>query len=470
MIFSSLTFLLLFFPITFFLYFFTPVKFKTIFLIIISFLFYAWGEPFYIFLLLALIIINYKFGLLLFNSKNKKLILIFSIIINVLVLGFFKYGSFFISNIENLFNINLNYKFPQLPLGVSFFTFSAISYLVDVFNKKIKPKGKFAQFVLYISFFPKLISGPIARYQEIESGFKIKRSKIEDISIGLRRFVLGLAKKVLIADKISIIATGLMVANVWDSSIYLAWFGVILFGLQIYYDFSGYTDMAIGIARVFGFNLPENFNQPYLSKSVSEFWRRWHITLGSWFRDYVYIPLGGNRVKTIINLRNLLIVWVLTGLWHGASWNFVLWGLYFGVFIILEKYFLTKILEKLPKLLNWLYASILIFAGWALFIPGGFKASVERYTGLFVGNYTISQTIINELLYAVKDNWVYIFLAILFVLPTNKIILAIKSMRIFSKYKYLFNLFATIFIVLIFWLSISNIISSSTNVFIYFGF
>lgn len=390
--------------------------------------------------------------------------------INVLVLGFFKYGNFFVSNINNLLNINLNYEFPQLPLGVSFFTFSAISYLVDVFNGKIKPRGKFAQFVIYISFFPKLISGPIARYQEMESGFKIKKSKIEDVNIGLKRFVLGLAKKVLIADKISVIASSLMVANVWNSSIYLAWFGVVLFGLQIYYDFSGYTDMAIGVARIFGFKLPENFNQPYLSKSVSEFWRRWHITLGNWFRDYVYIPLGGNRVKTIINIRNLIIVWMLTGLWHGASWNFVLWGLYFGVFIVLEKYFLAKILKKLPKLLNWFYASILIFAGWSLFIPGGFRESIERYSGLFIGDYSINQNMINELLYAVKDNWIYIILAILFILPINKLILAIKNTQIFSKHKNLFNLATVIFTILLFWLSISNIVGSSVNTFIYFGF
>ncbi|MGB4420677.1 MAG: MBOAT family O-acyltransferase [Candidatus Saccharimonadales bacterium] len=390
--------------------------------------------------------------------------------INVLVLGFFKYGNFFVSNINNLLNINLNYEFPQLPLGVSFFTFSAISYLVDVFNGKIKPRGKFAQFVIYISFFPKLISGPIARYQEMESGFKIQKSKIEDVNIGLKRFVLGLAKKVLIADKISVIASSLMVANVWNSSIYLAWFGVVLFGLQIYYDFSGYTDMAIGVARIFGFKLPENFNQPYLSKSVSEFWRRWHITLGNWFRDYVYIPLGGNRVKTIINIRNLIIVWMLTGLWHGASWNFVLWGLYFGVFIVLEKYFLAKILKKLPKLLNWFYASILIFAGWSLFIPGGFRESIERYSGLFIGDYSINQNMINELLYVVKDNWIYIILAILFILPINKLILAIKNTQIFSKHKNLFNLATVIFTILLFWLSISNIVGSSVNTFIYFGF
>lgn len=470
MLFNSLTFLLLFFPIVFFLYFSLPLKFKNVFLIIISLIFYAWGEPFYIFLLIALMIVNYRFSLSLSESKNKKIILIFSIMINVLVLGFFKYGNFFVSNINNLLNINLNYEFPQLPLGVSFFTFSAISYLVDVFNGKIKPRGKFAQFVIYISFFPKLISGPIARYQEMESGFKIKKSKIEDVNIGLKRFVLGLAKKVLIADKISVIASSLMVANVWNSSIYLAWFGVVLFGLQIYYDFSGYTDMAIGVARIFGFKLPENFNQPYLSKSVSEFWRRWHITLGNWFRDYVYIPLGGNRVKTIINIRNLIIVWMLTGLWHGASWNFVLWGLYFGVFIVLEKYFLAKILKKLPKLLNWFYASILIFAGWSLFIPGGFRESIERYSGLFIGDYSINQNMINELLYAVKDNWIYIILAILFILPINKLILAIKNTQIFSKHKNLFNLATVIFTILLFWLSISNIVGSSVNTFIYFGF
>ena len=470
MLFNSLTFLLLFFPIVFFLYFSLPLKFKNVFLIIISLIFYAWGEPFYVFLLIALIVVNYRFSLSLSESKNKKIILIFSIMINVLVLGFFKYGNFFVSNINNLLNINLNYEFPQLPLGVSFFTFSAISYLVDVFNGKIKPRGKFAQFVIYISFFPKLISGPIARYQEMESGFKIKKSKIEDVNIGLKRFVLGLAKKVLIADKISVIASSLMVANVWNSSIYLAWFGVVLFGLQIYYDFSGYTDMAIGVARIFGFKLPENFNQPYLSKSVSEFWRRWHITLGNWFRDYVYIPLGGNRVKTIINIRNLIIVWMLTGLWHGASWNFVLWGLYFGVFIVLEKYFLAKILKKLPKLLNWFYASILIFAGWSLFIPGGFRESIERYSGLFIGDYSINQNMINELLYAVKDNWIYIILAILFILPINKLILAIKNTQIFSKHKNLFNLATVIFTILLFWLSISNIVGSSVNTFIYFGF
>lgn len=470
MLFSSLTFLLIFFPTVFFLYCLLPVKFKKIFLILISLIFYAWGEPFYIFLLLGLIIINYRFGILLPRSKNKKIILILSIATNVLILGFFKYGSFFVSNINSLLNINLNYEFPHMPLGVSFFTFSAISYLADVFNKKIRPDGKFMQFILYISFFPKLISGPIARYQEIESGFKLKKSTTEDINIGLRRFVSGLAKKVLIADKISIIASSLMVENVWSSSVYLAWFGVVLFGLQIYYDFSGYSDMAIGIARIFGFRLPENFNQPYLSKSVSEFWRRWHITLGSWFRDYVYIPLGGNRVKTIINFRNLLIVWMLTGLWHGASWNFVLWGLYFGVFIMLEKYFLAQILEKLPKLLNWLYASILIFSGWSLFITGGFKDSIERYSGLFIGNYGISQAVINELFYAVRDNWMYIVLAILFILPVNKLVSAVKNLQIFSKHKDLSNFIITVFIILLFWLSVFNIVGSSVNTFIYFGF
>ncbi|MTM43781.1 MBOAT family protein, partial [Turicibacter sanguinis] len=336
--------------------------YRNLVLLIGSLIFYAWGEPIYVLLMILSTMNDFYHaewvGRCLQRKDNTgaKKALISSVIINLVVLFFFKYCDFMIENINFIFHLNLQPFNLPLPIGISFYTFQSMSYTIDVYRGRVKVQESFLRLATYVALFPQLIAGPIVRYSTIEKELSSRQETLENVSNGLRRFIVGLMKKVLISNKLGLLATQIQVLHQNELSLIISWIGIIAYALHIYYDFSGYSDMAIGLGKMFGFHFLENFNYPYISKSMTEFWRRWHISLGSWFRDYVYIPLGGNRGTVLKHIRNILIVWFLTGFWHGASWNFILWGLYFGVILIIEKYVLLKWLERLPSLIQHIYA------------------------------------------------------------------------------------------------------------------
>lgn len=371
MVFSSLVFLFYFLPITMILYFILPDKFRNIFILLTGLFFYAWGEPKYVVIMLISTAIDYTAGLLInkFNDKRniQTLFLLISVIMNLSLLGVFKYSSFIITTINSVFGLHITDPQLPLPIGISFYTFQSMSYTIDLYMKKIKVQKNFFSFAAYVTLFPQIVAGPIVRYEDVAREIDCRTISISKVSEGIGKFLKGLAKKVLLANNIGLVWTQVKAMDYGEISAATAWLGILAFTFQIYFDFSGYSDMASGLGKMLGFEFPKNFDHPYISKSVSEFWRRWHITLGSWFRSYVYIPLGGNRCGAAKTYRNLIIVWALTGLWHGASWNFVLWGLYFGLLIIIERLGFGKVLEKLPSWVSMLYTFIAVVFGWVLF-------------------------------------------------------------------------------------------------------
>ncbi len=382
-----------FLPVVLAVYYVLPRKFRNTFLLISDLVFYGWGEPVMVLLMLFSIVINYIAGLLIARTeskKNKKLILVLSVIIDLGILGFFKYAGFITENLNVVLPfLNIPKISIPLPIGISFYTFQIMSYTIDVYREDTEAQKNIVAFGTYVSLFPQLIAGPIVRYRDVDIQLGNRRESIEQFSRGVRLFVLGLAKKVLLANPMG---------ELWDtlretqnSGAAGAWVGVIAFSFQIYFDFSGYSDMARGLGNMLGFEFLENFNYPYISKSITEFWRRWHISLGTWFREYLYIPLGGNRRGKMRTLLNLLTVWLLTGLWHGASWNFVLWGLYFGILLIIEKLFLLKALSRLPSFVSHIYSLFFIVFGWVIFYfaddVGGLSAMLEFIPRLFSGGF-----------------------------------------------------------------------------------
>jgi len=372
MVFSSLLFLVVFLPIMLLLYYASPGAMRNAVLLIGSLLFYAWGEPIYIVLLLISTTADFMFGRALgrsdYSQKHRRLIVVSSICINLAVLGFFKYADFIIANINGLLHSTIDPLHLPLPIGISFYTFQSISYIVDVYKGKSEPQKNWVSFAAYISMFPQLVAGPIVQYNTIAEQLRSRKFQEEQFAVGVARFIRGLAKKVLIANNIGLLWDQISSQPAADLSVATAWLGIIAFALQIYFDFSGYSDMAIGLGHMLGFRFKENFNAPYRAVSITDFWRRWHISLGHWFKEYVYIPLGGNRKGLAIQLRNILIVWLLTGIWHGASWNFALWGLYFALILLLEKLFLLKLLARTPRFLQHSYALLLILLGWVIFV------------------------------------------------------------------------------------------------------
>ncbi|MCZ8512681.1 MBOAT family protein [Paenibacillus filicis] len=369
MVFSSLIFLYLFLPMLLAVYFLSGrMAYRNAVLIVFSFAFYAWGEPVWIVLLIACAFLGYLFALAIEKYRGTRLakpLFVLSVAVNLLVLCYFKYTGFLLDNMSALLHWNLPHQEIGLPIGISFFTFEIISYMADVYKGTLKAPRSPAHIFLYVSFFPHLIAGPIIRYVDIEEQMKSRPFSLSLFSEGVTRFMIGLGKKVIIANTIGEHVTNLLQhGGAGTHSVLGAWFGIALFALQIYFDFSGYSDMAIGLGKMFGFTLRENFHYPYVSRSASEFWRRWNISLGSFFRDYVYIPLGGNRR---LYLRNLFVVWFLTGLWHGASWNFIVWGLYFGLLIWLERAFLSRLLEAAPRLVSHTYLTAAMLIGWVWF-------------------------------------------------------------------------------------------------------
>ena len=387
MLFSSIVFLFTFLPAVVILYYLLPVRFRNVILLLASLVFYAWGEPVYLFLMLLSILFNYFSGLdIARNLQDKraaKRSLVFNLIINLAVLGFFMYEGFVLDTLNGILPVHISYHALPLPIGISFYTFQILSYIIDVYRGNVKVQTNLPNFALYVTMFPQLIAGPIVQYADVDEQLASREVSRTKFGEGSMYFIRGLAKKVLLANTSGMIFTevsGLAKGNI---AVMTAWLGAFAYMFQIYFDFSGYSDMAIGLGKMFGFEFNMNFNYPYVSKSITEFWRRWHISLSSWFRDYVYIPLGGNRVSKIKHIRNLLIVWFLTGLWHGAAWNFVAWGLYYGVILIIEKYLLSPVLDRLPDVVRHIYSIVLVVIGWVLFFSSSFGQAADYIRVMF---------------------------------------------------------------------------------------
>ena len=388
MLFSSIVFLFTFLPAVLVLYYLLPERFHNPVLLLASLIFYAWGEPVYIFLMLLSILFNYFSGLdIARNLTDRRLAkrsLIFNIVVNSAILGFFKYEGFVLDSLNAVLPVHITYHPLALPIGISFYTFQILSYIIDVYRGNVKVQKNILNFALYVTMFPQLIAGPIVQYADVEEQLVNRKSSWNKFGEGCMYFIRGLAKKVLLANTSGMIFTEVTGLGKGNVSVLSAWLGAFAYMFQIYFDFSGYSDMAVGLGKMFGFEFCMNFNYPYIAKSITEFWRRWHISLSSWFRDYVYIPLGGNRVSKSRHIFNLMVVWFLTGLWHGAAWNFVAWGLYYGIILIIEKYLLAPVLEKLPRFFGHLYSLLLVMIGWVLFFSPSF-GSAAGYIGMMFG-------------------------------------------------------------------------------------
>lgn len=463
MLFTSISFLYYFLPLVLIIYFIVPRKYKNLILFIFSLLFYFYGEPKYIFLMLLEIFVAY-IGAILVDKYKSKDIFIFIIFIHILLLVIFKYTDFIIEIFNNVFNFNLKLFNISLPIGISFYTFQIISYIVDVYKGKVKVQKNFLKLATYISLFSQLIAGPIVRYESIEKELDDRKETFEDFSYGVRRFVIGLFKKVLIANILGELITKFNLID--ERSVLLYWIFSISYMLQVYFDFSAYSDMAIGLGRMFGFHFLENFNYPYISKSVTEFWRRWHISLGTWFRDYVYIPLGGNRVNKIKFLRNIIIVWLLTGIWHGASLNFCIWGLFFGIMLIIEKFSFNKYLEKIPSFIRRIYVLFIVMISFIIFGSSNMNDAFNTIKGLFGFNKEVF--INNYTIYYLKNYLFVLILAILLSTPLiKKLVLKLKKNCFIKK---LFDILEIVSIPIILVIVTSYLIDNSYNPFLYFRF
>lgn len=461
MVFSSLLFLFLFLPVVLILYYCSPRRIRNLILFLTSLFFYAWGEPVYIIIMLFSTVADYFFGLQLDKPKKspfqRKAIVTCSIIVNLLVLFYFKYADFLIENINALIGTTIPMTDLPLPIGISFYTFQSMSYIIDVYRGEDRAQRNWIDFGTYISLFPQLVAGPIVQYNTIAEQLHNRKENIKMFAQGVRRFIIGLAKKVLLANNIGLLWDTISSSNIDSMPMLMAWLGIIAFAFQIYFDFSGYSDMAIGLGLMFGFRFNENFNKPYVAQSITDFWRRWHISLGTWFREYVYIPLGGNRHGLIKQIRNILIVWLLTGFWHGASWNFLLWGLYFGVILIFEKWFGLKLLQNLPRWLRHLYAIILILIGWVLFAfeePSMILGYLQAMIGL---NH---QPIWNDTtIYLFYTNAILLIILILASLPKKQAV-STEEMTFSQVAGY----------GLLYFLSVAYLVDATFNPFLYFRF
>lgn len=389
MVFSSTIFLCVYLPLVLLGYYICPKKGRNLFLLIASLVFYAWGEPKYVFLMIFSILVNYIFGRLMDKNRGRqkrmKLLLVLSVVIDIGLLSVFKYTDFIITNVNAIFGSSFDLLNIALPIGISFYTFQAMSYTIDVYRDDVRVQKNLIDFGMYITMFPQLIAGPIVRYADVQDQLAERSVTTADFSEGIMRFVVGLGKKVLLANQMGAVWSEIYALG-GDVSALMAWTGAIAYTFQIYFDFSGYSDMAIGLGRMFGFKFPENFRYPYQSVSITDFWRRWHITLSTWFKEYLYIPLGGNRCGLARQALNLLIVWSLTGFWHGAGWNFVMWGLYYFVILFIEKLFLLKALDKLPKLFRHVYALLLIVIGWVIFASDDVSVLLPYLGSMFGAN------------------------------------------------------------------------------------
>lgn len=391
MVFSSPLFLFYFLPVVLILYYLVPrgqAFWKNLVLLVCSLFFYAWGEPVYVLLMLFSIAMDYGLGLWLEHEKKRGghpgRILALAVVMNLLFLAFFKYANFLIGMVNGVTKAGIPLLDVSLPIGISFYTFQALSYIIDLYRGEVEVQRSILNFGTYVSLFPQLIAGPIVRIKTVAGELRDREESFPDFAAGVRRFVVGLAKKVLLANTVGEIWQKISAMEIDTLPVLTAWIGLAAFTFQIYFDFSGYSDMAIGLGRMFGFHFEENFNYPYVATSITDFWRRWHITLSTWFREYVYIPLGGNRRGLAKQIRNILVVWLLTGIWHGAGWNFVVWGLYFGVILMIEKVGLLRLLDKVPPVLRHVYTMLLVMISWAIFAFDSLGQGV-RYIGTLFG-------------------------------------------------------------------------------------
>ena len=459
MLFSTILFIYYFLPLLLIVYFLMPSKYKNLVLLMFSLLFYFLGEPKYIIILLLSCIINYILGKQIEKSKYPKVYLIISLIYNIGQLLVFKYTDFFINNVNNIFGINIPYLYIVMPIGISFFTFQIIAYIIDVYNKKHKSAKNIINFMTYVCLFPQLVAGPIVRYIDIEKELNERKTNFEYFSNGIKRFTIGLSKKVLLANVLGEFAKVLVTETVLSS-----WLKPIAYTLQIYFDFSGYSDMAIGLGLMFGFKFLENFNYPLIASSITDFWRRWHISLSSWFRDYVYIPLGGNRVSKLKWIRNLFVVWFLTGFWHGANWNFIIWGLYFGIILVIEKLFIGKYIEK-TKVFKYIYSILIIVISFLIFNSNTTNEILKSLGNMFnLNNIDLAN---KETIYHLKNYLVLLIVAIISSTPLLKnIISKIKN----TKYKRIIDILEPITYIMLLILSTAFLIDESFNPFLYFRF
>ncbi len=462
MLFSGLPFLYYFLPIILIVYFITPQKLKNSVLLLFSLVFYAWGEPTYVFLMIVSIILGYVLGLLIEKYSDtflSKLFLALSVITSIGMLGYFKYADFFISNFNSVTGLSVPLLKIALPIGISFYTFQLLSYTIDVYRKNVPAQKNPITLAAYISLFPQLIAGPIVRYSDVEAQLINRTHTLSKTADGVKRFICGLSKKVLIANALGELCDIFKASG--EKTVVFFWMYGIAFSLHIYFDFSGYSDMAIGLGKLFGFDFMENFNYPYISKSITEFWRRWHISLGSWFRDYVYIPLGGNRVSKLKWFRNIFVVWFLTGFWHGASWNFIIWGLYFAIFLLAEKLFLSKLLEK-TKVLKHVYVLFFVMISFIIFNATDMSEAFAHSAGLFgVG---ASGFISTETLYYLKSYAFIFIVAIIGATPLpKKIYKKLDSVNITG---YVQPIVITVLVIVI----TAYLVDGSFNPFLYFRF
>lgn len=471
MVFSSTTFLIFFLPLTIIVYYlihkFTGnMAAKNTILLIASLLFYAWGEPVYIVLMLISIYFNFTAGKDIDASKKSgsvkraKSVFIFALIFNLGVLGFFKYYGFLISNINSLFHINIPLTQLALPIGISFYTFQIMSYIIDLYRGDTEVQEHLLPFAVYISLFPQLIAGPIVKYRDIAYQLQFRKESLHKFSQGTMRFVTGLSKKLILANTLGAVYTYVQTLGKGKTSALTAWIGIAAYTLQIYFDFSGYSDMAIGLGKIFGFSFCENFNYPYIATSVTDFWRRWHISLSTWFKEYVYIPLGGNRCKTPRVILNLLIVWALTGLWHGAAWNFIFWGLYYGILLIIEKYLLEKPLSRTPEFLRHIITLVIVMIGWVFFSSSTLSAAFSYIGSMFGAGAGFADSTAKYLLssYALP-----LLIGIFAATPLYKKVLALIDSSLTDKLKIVFYPLMLI-------LCIIFMVSETYNPFLYFRF
>lgn len=471
MIFSSTIFIFLFLPIVLGFHFLIAKKFRNLFILLASLFFYAWGEHVLVLLMMGSICVNYIIGNVIteFQKEKKynisKIALTIGIVINISFLGYYKYIHFFLDSLSQIgLNINLDVSNVILPIGISFFTFQSISYLIDVYRKTVSGQKSLLNLGMYISLFPQLIAGPIVRYADISKEIEKRRISASLFKDGISRFIVGFAKKILIANNVGLMADKVFAIAPDELSLSLSWIGIICYTLQIYYDFSGYSDMAIGLGKMFGFNFKENFNHPYISTSIKEFWRRWHISLSSWFKDYLYIPLGGNRKGKIRTYINLLVVFFLTGLWHGASWSFVIWGLFHGLFLIIERFSIIKINLRY-NILSRVYVLMVVIIGWVFF-----RADTLGYAMSFIRKMFSFSTGDNNYPYLFLNSYVLIatLTGIAFSMPLRKYMLSIFRPIITNNI--VWETIKYSFLLIIFLLSIMELSQTTYNSFIYFRF
>lgn len=473
MVFSSLLFLFRFLPLVFILYYAAPIRVRNVILFLFSLFFYAWGEPKYVFLMLFSITMDYTVGRLIHKAKREnrprraKICLLFSVCMNLGILGFFKYADFLLSTVNDLTGLNLPLLNIPLPIGISFFTFQTMSYTIDVYRETTEVQTSWVNYGTYVSMFPQLIAGPIVQYKTIAAQMRKRRESADNFAAGIHRFVVGVGKKVLLANNIGLLWDFVAGLPIGEVPVATAWLGALAFTFQIYFDFSGYSDMAIGLGKMFGFHFLENFDYPYTAQSVTEFWRRWHISLSSWFKEYVYIPLGGNRRGKLRQIRNIFVVWMLTGIWHGAHWNYVLWGIYYGILLVLEKLVLKPVLEKMPGIVRNFYTMFWVILSWVIFKCEDLGYCASYIKAMFGG---FSAGFVNgDFLYLVRG---YGFLLVILILGSTKVPqkCAVKLERSLGENGMGMTFIKGGFCLAVLFLSVAYLVDATYNPFLYFRF